>query len=129
MAHGTEFSGTARWYGGDYETAGPLLHEALGLYRQIVSTQCTAHCLESTAARALGTGDPETGTLLLGATDVLRADSGVRHPIDESFLSKDEILEEAEAALGKRAFTAAWQRGQAMGVEEALAYALDRWDT
>ncbi len=129
LAHGTEFSGTARWYGGDYETAGPLLHEALGLYRQIVSPQCTAHCLESTAAWALGTGNPETGTLLLGATEALRADSGVRPPIDDSFLSKDEILEEAEAALGKRAFTAAWQRGQAMGIEEALAYALDRWDT
>ncbi|MFQ5968034.1 MAG: adenylate/guanylate cyclase domain-containing protein [Acidimicrobiia bacterium] len=129
QAHGTEISAAARWYGGDYQTAGPLLREALGLYRQIVSPQCTAHCLDSAAAWALGTGDPETATVLLGATDVLRADSGVRHPIDESFLSKDEVLGEAEAALGKRAFTVAWQRGQAMGVEEALAYALDRLDT
>ncbi|MFQ5968048.1 MAG: BTAD domain-containing putative transcriptional regulator [Acidimicrobiia bacterium] len=124
LSHGTEISATARWYGGDYETARPLLHEALGLYRQNVSPQCAAHCLDSTAAWALGAGDPETATVLLGATDVLRADIGVRHPIDESFLSKDEVLGEAEAALGKRAFTAAWQRGQAMGPEEALDTAI-----
>ena len=123
MAHGNELSATARWHAGDYEGAGPFLHEALQLYRGVGNTQCSAHCLESVAAWLLGRGDPETATLLLAATDSLRSDIGVRAPRWERPIPEGARAE-AEAVLGGEAFADAWRRGQVMTLEIALDTAI-----
>ena len=118
MAHGHELSATARWHVGNFEGAGPLLHEALKLYRRVGNTQCSAHCLESVAAWLLGKGDPETATLIVAATDSLRSDIGVRAPRWERPIPEG-VRAGAEAALGGEAFAEAWRQGQVMTLEAA----------
>ncbi len=123
MAHGNELSATARWHAGNYEGAGPLLHEALKLYRGVGNTQCSAHCLESVAAWLLGSGDPEAATLLLAATDYLRSDIGIRAPRWERPIPEG-VRAGAEAALGGEAFAEAWGQGQVMTLDTAMDTAI-----
>jgi hypothetical protein len=44
------------------------------------------------------------------------------HPVDKDDYERDVAL--ARAQLGEEAFAAAWAEGQAMSLEEAIAYAL-----
>lgn len=123
IAHGLELPAVALMQFHEYETARTRLRKALGLYRQIGNDQCAAHCLENTAGWALGSGQPESSVVLMGATDAFRIDIGVPCPPYERLLSED-ILKNAEAAIGRATFESAWQRGQAMGIAEALQTAI-----
>ncbi len=123
LAHAMELPALALMMLGELEDAGSRFRRALDLYRQIGNQQCTAHCLENTAAWVLAGGDAENSAVLLGATEALRADIGVPIPPYESILFED-TLKKVVAALGKAPFDAAWQRGQAMDMEEALNTAI-----
>ena len=123
IAHGLELPAVALTQLRNYETARPRLHKALELYRQIGNQQCAAHCLENTAAWALGNGQPETSVVLLAATDAFRTDIGVPCPPFESLMFED-TLEKANATIGRAAFESAWQLGQSLDITKALDTAI-----
>jgi DNA-binding NarL/FixJ family response regulator len=83
--------------------------------------------LEALATVAAGRGQGAAGarraTRLLGAAAAARQRIGAPlPPVDRP--GHEATMQAARAALGERAFAAAWAMGQALGLEEAVAEAL-----
>ncbi len=108
----------AAWFRGDFDEAAPLLARAAGIYIQIRNQQCAAHCLENTAGWTMRSGSAIDASVLLGASKALRDDSGIPTPEYESLIY-DRILKETKAELAED-FIPAWEKGQAMSMDEAL---------
>jgi predicted ATPase/DNA-binding CsgD family transcriptional regulator len=80
--------------------------------------------LEAYARLAAGEGQAARALRLVGAADVLRQTIGnPLPPAFQAYLRRD--LERAWRALNEEEGAAAWQEGQAMTLEEAVAHALD----
>jgi hypothetical protein len=71
-------------------------------------------------------GNPERAATMLGAYEALSRRYGVRPPqgLDLIIQSRDP-LGRVQATLDPATFEAAWSRGQAMGMEEAVAFLLE----
>ena len=72
-------------------------------------------------------GEPGKGARLLAATDMLLRQRGVKLTGVESPWVKvyKQALEKAQARLGPAAFQAAWEEGQQMTMEQAIALATE----
>jgi tetratricopeptide (TPR) repeat protein len=71
-------------------------------------------------------GNPERAATILGAYEALSRRYGVRTPRGlEAIIQSRDPLGRVRATLDPTAFEAAWSRGQAMGMEEAVAFLLD----
>jgi tetratricopeptide (TPR) repeat protein len=124
----------------DYGAARALYREGLALRRELGDRRGTAACLEGLAGAALEMagrgGDPGMGASgreersaavharraarLLGAAHAIRQSLGASlSPHQQAELAKQ--LAQLRAALGKAAFSAAWEAGRAMSLEEATA--------
>jgi DNA-binding CsgD family transcriptional regulator len=80
--------------------------------------------LEAYARLVAGEGQAARALRLVGAADVLRQTIGnPLPPAFQAYLRRD--LERAWRALGEEEGAAAWQEGQAMTLEEAVAHALE----
>jgi tetratricopeptide (TPR) repeat protein len=120
---------------GAFERAAALHREALGLYQDRNDRWGIIECLEGLAATTCGQGtqsqreaeaaQPCTRTVrLLGAAAALRAIAGVPiSPVDREDVGR--VTSTARGALGEALFAAEWAAGQAMPLEQAIAYALD----
>src|SRR4029079_4150792 len=73
-------------------------------------------------------GRPERAARLWGTAETLREASGL---IMDAFErdTHERALASARAALGEEAFAAAWAAGQALTLEQAIVYALDKGDS
>jgi predicted ATPase/class 3 adenylate cyclase len=120
LAHAAEIPAVLGWLEGDVDTAAPLLAGAAGHYLEIGNQQCAGHCLENAAGWSLEAGMPVESAILLGAASSLRDDTGIPTPVYESFLF-DDILSRVREGLGDD-FEAAWNKGQAMSMDEALTF-------
>jgi tetratricopeptide (TPR) repeat protein len=110
---------------GDYERASALQQDALDMRRVLSGKNGLAHCLENLALVAAATRDPERAVRLFAAAAALRTRIGsALRPADQEFnrLQLDEI----RAQVGEAPYAAAWEEGQAMPLEAAIAYALER---
>jgi predicted ATPase/class 3 adenylate cyclase len=68
-------------------------------------------------------GEPEKAARLLGASSAILTEMGIDYlPSDQN--ESAEYLAEVRALLDEAAFEAAWAEGQAMTLDEAVAYAL-----
>jgi len=107
----------------EWQRSASLFAEALALRSQVAEWGGIAACLEGLAAVASDQGWPERGARLFGAADALRR---ARHsPLPTAERAEyAPSLASVRARLGVAAFDAAWHAGQAMPVEEAVAYAL-----
>jgi hypothetical protein len=123
LAHAAEVPAVASWLAGDLDTSAPLLAHAAGIYKAIQNQQCAAHCLENSAGWALRSGKPADAAVLLGGATALREDIGIPTPAYEDFLY-EEILEETQTQLAD-GFSEAWERGQAMSMDDALDYVVE----
>jgi hypothetical protein len=109
---------------GDLATAGAHLAECLGIAREYGDETLVADMLESLAGLAAAEARPERAARLAGAAAALRATIGApRGPAAVVRLEQELAL--ARQALDAERYAAAWAEGQAMPVEQAVAYALD----
>ncbi len=107
---------------GDYRRAAALFEESLPLYRVAGNTPGVADCLAGLAGIAAAQGLPERAVRLFSAAQALRdSTNAVAEPADRIEAERD--LAAVRAQLSEEAFAAAWAKGRAMPLEQAIAYA------
>jgi predicted ATPase/DNA-binding CsgD family transcriptional regulator len=105
----------------DTSQAEDLHHEALMLRARASLRPGVAESLESLAALVTDQESFSEAARLFGAACALRAEIGLaRWPADQAGYDTDVAM--ARDALGERAFDAAWAEGQALALDDAVAY-------
>jgi predicted ATPase/class 3 adenylate cyclase/Tfp pilus assembly protein PilF len=110
-------------YQGDYAEAQALYEESLTLFRQVGDHFSASMVLGSLGVLAHRQSQMGRSVRLLGA------DASLRESIGSGFFPADPeeiaaMLASAAEALGEATFTAAWDAGLAMTLDEAVEYAL-----
>ncbi len=137
--------GLSTYRQGDYATARSLLEQSLALFRQdgdklgmataliYMSGLVVASAASMEAEREMVSGEHtredgvERGARLLGAAEAILASVGaVLDPLNQKVCERD--IAAARDQLGDEAFALAREQGQAMTLEQAVAYALDQDD-
>jgi predicted ATPase/class 3 adenylate cyclase len=123
--------GTLGWVAmreGDWNRAVARLGESLEVREEISDKGGSAWCLERLAEIALAQGQVEKTVCLFGAAAALRASIGsVIDPVDQA--EHEGRLASVRAELGEERFVAAWDKGHALSLKQAIAYALEHRDT
>jgi tetratricopeptide (TPR) repeat protein len=118
--------GTLGWVAmreGDWKRAVTRLCESLEVRREIGDTGGSAWCLERLAEIALAQNQPETAVRAFAAAAALRASIGsVIDPVDQA--EHESRLATLGARLGEARYSAAWDQGQAMTLDQAVSHAL-----
>jgi tetratricopeptide (TPR) repeat protein len=111
---------------GDLATATALCAEALTLRHAIGHKAGVVFSLEEGYAElAVALGQPAVAVRLLAVADGLYEEmSRTRPPIKARLVEKLKL--KLRTHLGESAFAGAWNEGQAMSMDEAVAYALDK---
>ena len=119
---------------GNSTRAADLFKDGLGLAAQVGNRTTLAYCLEglaaSAAARAKAQGDPINGAgyqraaSLWGCALKLRQVIGTPQPPTERALHEPYLALTREG-LDEASFSVAWAFGQAMSVDQAVAFALE----
>lgn len=106
------------------------LAQAEDAYRQSLPLCCESQnailagrCLVGLGKIAIGQGDNQKATQLLAAAQMC-FDSQLRSLAPTEREDYAQILTTVRSQLDDHAFTAAWAAGQAMSLEQAVAYAL-----
>ncbi|WP_433526870.1 protein kinase domain-containing protein [Nocardia pseudovaccinii] len=116
--------GIVVWQQGEWSDAQHLLQESLRVSRYARSPLVTALDLAGLAWIAADR-DGERAAVLMGAVEyLLRSASGFSIFFPELSRAHDECERTVRRALGDRGFDAAFRRGQSMGMNAAVAYAL-----
>jgi predicted ATPase/DNA-binding XRE family transcriptional regulator len=100
------------------------LAQGLALSKTVGAQSGIAWCLAGLGSVAVLAGEPERAARLWGAAGQLRQVIGCR-PAPATRATYERAMTVARAQLGEEAFAAAWAAGQAMTVEQAIAYALE----
>lgn len=106
---------------GDPDQAERYFRESLAIFRELDSKRGIVECLAGLAAVRGRT--PEAARLLAAAEALLKSYGGSWWPADQA--EYEHHLAGLQAALDKTEFAAAWAAGQAMTLEQAIAYALN----
>jgi DNA-binding CsgD family transcriptional regulator len=107
---------------GQLEHARKCLSDSMRLLREIGARSKMVECLEGFAQLEVADGRPERALRLAGAAAALRL--AIRVPLSPGERGALEPrIQRAQAVLG-RASAAAWAAGQALSLDEAVAYAL-----
>jgi tetratricopeptide (TPR) repeat protein len=116
------------WQRGQVDQAAILAAEALVLHRAVKDERHDerhyADGLEVCAIILASQGCAEQAARLLGAAAASRERIGMRRPMDVPTLADIEAAAAARAALGEEAWAEAYEAGQALSLEEAIAQAL-----
>ena len=94
------------------------------LCRDIGAKRVVNYALEGLANLFQRLHQPERAVCLYGAVQALRKELGVPLPSHDQE-EQDRCLTELEVLLGKDRYTAVFAEGQAMTMEQAIAYALE----
>jgi predicted ATPase len=100
------------------------LTNALVLFRDLGDRAGMAWCLAGLAGVTVVNEDPERAAWLYGAAEGLRQAIGARQA-PAARATRERLMAAAREQLGDVAFDAEWAEGQAMTLEQAIAYALD----
>jgi tetratricopeptide (TPR) repeat protein len=116
---------------GDYTSARSLIQESLLIRRDMGNRRGVVECLEALARTEARSQDPpdmqssQWATKLLGAAAALR--DGMKSPLPPAVRAQQEMLVELlRSRLGEAEWAAAWGEGEALDLEEAVAYALEK---
>jgi tetratricopeptide (TPR) repeat protein len=112
---------------GDTETARRAYQEALSLGQELQDRRGMAWCLECLEEVAAAEQQPQRAARLMGAAEGLLESLGASWPptyVAGRERSKAVIC----AAIGEEAFSTVWAEGRAMGLEQAVGYALEGSD-
>jgi non-specific serine/threonine protein kinase len=108
-----------------WDRAFARLAESLEIRREIGDQSGIAWCLERLAAVAMAAGKSEKAARLFGAGAALRA--SIRSAIDPADQpAYDSKIASLRKELGKERFSAIWDEGRALVLEQAVADALER---
>jgi ATP/maltotriose-dependent transcriptional regulator MalT len=107
---------------GDYEQAQALYQKALILNKGLDKWD-TAYCLAGLGGLEIAQKNPERAARLLGAAAVLFDRERDLYAADRITFDRD--VGAARTQLGEATFMSAWADGQAMTLEDAIAYALE----
>ncbi len=124
IAHFLDLLARVLEHQGEYDHALVHLRESLELRREIGSVAGIAACLDGFAAEVAARGDSETATRLCGAAAALRAPIGAQLRMGIRELTEN-LIADLRAALGPTTFQSAWNVGQRLSEEQAIALALD----
>ncbi len=102
-----------------------LLVQSLTLHGKFNKSKITINTLVERAALALAEGDAPVAARLLGTVEAA-LESGLATLKPEQKETHRQTLAAARAALGDPGFTAAWDAGRAMTLDEAVQYALEK---
>jgi tetratricopeptide (TPR) repeat protein len=108
---------------GEYTRANRLYEESLDLGRRVGFKHTILPCLEGLARVAAAQGRMERTARLSGAAAALREEAGWPLPPAKR-AGHDRTVTAARAVLGEDAFTAAWAKGHALPLGEAIRDAL-----
>jgi predicted ATPase/DNA-binding CsgD family transcriptional regulator len=112
---------------GERAHAGALHAEAMALRRDVGHLEGLASSLDAIGGHAARWGQAERAVRLLAAATTLRRSGALRlQPASQR--ERDAFLALAQGQLEAAAYRAAWAEGQAMGPEDAIAYALAAGD-
>jgi ATP/maltotriose-dependent transcriptional regulator MalT len=107
---------------GEKERSVSLFGECLAVAHQISDSRRIAECLEGLGEIAAASGQAERAARLLGAAHTLRKVNGSTvQPVNRAVHAR--TLAAARKVLGGAAFSAAWDSGRAMRLEQAVAEA------
>jgi tetratricopeptide (TPR) repeat protein len=108
----------------DYARARALFQESLTLNRQGGLAAGILPCVTGCAGLVGAAGQPQAAARLLGAVESSLRALGLVMDAPER-MEYDRIVEAARAQLDEATFQAAWAKGQAMTLEQAVVYALE----
>ncbi len=109
----------------DWDRALARLGESLQIRREIGDQSGSAWCLERLAAVAMALGQAEKAARLFSAGAALRVSiRSVIDPVDQR--AYDSKIRSLRAQLGAARFSAAWDEGGRLALDQAVAYALGR---
>lgn len=119
------YQGKVAHVAGDQVRASRLFTEALVIQRDVSKGLWEiAACLEGLASVAIARGAAGHAARLWGASEAIREQIGAPlSPVDRAAYDAD--VARSRAMLGDEAFTGARAEGQAMTLEQAIAYALE----
>ena len=107
---------------GDHAKAKALHAKGLILFREVDLRPGILAGLARLAEVAWAYRHPTRAARLIGAEEVLREGLGGRHRVGRPGYLR--VVAEVRGALGEEAFAAAWAKGRAMTLEQAIEYAL-----
>lgn len=111
---------------GDHERAAELYAEGLKLAFEISDRANAAYCLEGLAGAADARGEPERAARMFGVAEaLLEAVGGPLYAHAQDRVLHERAVDRLRSRLDEGVFEAAWSRGRAMEMEQAVAYALE----
>jgi DNA-binding CsgD family transcriptional regulator len=105
---------------GDRAAGQALIGESLALGREMGDNACIAHALGLSGVLAARQGEHARGVRLIGAATAIHPPVRASLESDER-VDLDDAIAQAESSLGGPAFADAWERGQMLTVDEAIA--------
>ena len=118
------FLGLSLFFTGAYDHAARVLAESLARLRQFGNPTYAMYCLAGAAGVVAAAAQPVRAARLLGAAEAVREAIGLPLP-PATQAGYQHIVEAVRTQLGEGEFRAAWAEGQAMTLEQAIAYALE----
>ncbi|MGV9866160.1 protein kinase domain-containing protein [Rhodococcus koreensis] len=113
------------WRRGETDRSVRLVEEALKLTRIVHSPRVATACLEALAWMTCDLGDVSRSATLMGAAGGLAQSVGSVPVVHSNLVASHQDCEQkVRQQLGGRAFDAAYRRGETLGFEAAIAYAL-----
>jgi predicted ATPase/Tfp pilus assembly protein PilF len=114
--------GCVAWHMRELEAAESRFKESLGMFIKLGNQRGMAECLASLAGIWSERGMVQPATKLLGGAQALLEDTGAHWwPADR--VEVEQSLKKLQESVNPTQFDAAWEDGQNMNLEAALAYA------
>lgn len=110
---------------GDHEKARSLVEESVRALRDLSDEWLLSNSLSYLAVTLVARSRVRKAATLFGASEAMREAVGQQEVYAHYRADYNWGVESARNALGEEGFAAAWSGGRAMGVEEAISYALE----
>jgi serine/threonine-protein kinase PknK len=124
-AHSLWAMGIAVWRQGDTDRSVRLLEQSLELTRQVRSPRVATACLAALAWIACERRDTVRAATLMGAAEGLARSVGSAVVIhSDLFVYHQNCEQEARQNLGDKVFEKAYRKGEQLGFDATIAYAL-----
>jgi predicted ATPase/transcriptional regulator with XRE-family HTH domain len=106
------------------DEASAYFKDGMVALKDIGNKAAVGGCLDGLAQIAAAEGKAERAARLFGAADGIMTATGEAVPVANR-AEYTQIVDGVRGSLGKEAFEAAWDKGRAMPLEEAVAYGLE----
>jgi predicted ATPase/DNA-binding CsgD family transcriptional regulator len=119
--------GWATLLGGDHERAKPFYEESLAVSKELGDRACASESLDGLACSAGAAGEARRAGRLFGAAEALRETLSEAVPFQlkpQEIAWREPHRARARSLLGKEAWEEVLTEGRAMGLREAIEYAL-----